>query len=493
MVSIRIMSGRLSAEDRDAAVTCRSYDELSRRNSIAGLLSKVRPVDVKRLGFEAKLRTLKRDSAEFFREFEHNQTLDPVDLDRLTTSRSLGIARFAAANSGFYRDLYRERGVDVMRIDEGGWGELPVVTRSMLKEDLDRVPTEEAVPSNVRPALTGGSTGEPLKVLHDTRVPLLGLSWRMYRWWGIEPWDNLARVARWGFGRVDTIKNSLSWWPTRHAYLDASYISEETMQAFHRQLLRVRPKLLEGYVGSLLEFARFVQDNRLPLPKLVAVATTAAPLTENSRQVLQNVFGAPVFDEYRGSEFGWMAGECRFQDGLHLFADVRRFEVLDDDGKVLPPGETGNLVITDLTNRVFPLIRYSIGDRGTLRAGACPCGVSLPIMAKPDGRTTDVLRLPSGAVLNHRLMGMFSADSGAVKMFQIHQRDDYSIDLNVVLGRDSESARVFVEGAAQSLRDRILGEVPIRVSYRDELPYTGAKIKYVISDVVGESAPTADG
>lgn len=455
-------------------------------------MSRVRAVNLKRLAFEAKLRTVKRGSAELFNQLETNQRLSTASLDELTISKSLDIARFAAANSAFYRDLYRDHGIDVAHLDSARWQDLPVVTRSMLKENLGRVATADALPPNVRPALTGGSTGEPLRVLHDARVPLLGLSWRMYRWWGVAPWDNLARVARWEFGRTDSIKNAVSWWPSRHAYLDASYINEETMQAFHKQLMRIRPKLLEGYVGSLLEFARFVQESSLPLPKMVAVATTAAPLTENSRQVLQDVFAAPVYDEYRGSELGWMAGECRHQDGLHLFTDVRRFEVLDEAGEPLPPGETGDLVITDLTNRVFPLIRYRIGDRGTLRAEPCPCGVALPIMAKPDGRTTDILRLPSGAVLNHRLMGMFSADSGAVRMFQIHQRGDYSIDLNVVLGRGDESAQAFVESAAQSLRDRIADEVPIRVAYREALPYTGAKIKYVISDVVDEGAITGD-
>ena len=61
-----------------------------------------------------------------------------------------------------------------------------------------------------------------------------------------------------------------------------------------------------------------------------------------------------------------------------------------------------DIVITDLTNRVFPLIRYRLGDRGALLEERCACGNPLPRMMPPDGRTTDLIRLPSGAVLAHR-------------------------------------------------------------------------------------------
>ena len=74
-------------------------------------------------------------------------------------------------------------------------------------------------------------------------------------------------------------------------------------------------------------------------------------------------------DEYRGSETLWMAGECRLQTGLHVFADARKIEVVDDEGRSLPAGEVGDIVVTDLANRVFPIVRYRLGDRGSLMEG----------------------------------------------------------------------------------------------------------------------------
>lgn len=434
--------------------------------------------------FQLKLQTVRRNSLGLYRELMRNQRLPRQELQELEGQRAREIAVFAAEHSPFYRRLFAERGVDPAQADRADvWASIPVVERAAVKEHAADIVTPEAGGRNSRAVLTGGSTGEPLRLQHDARVPTLALSWRMYSWWGVAPHDNIARVARWGFGRRETLKNDISWWPTKQVYLDATLISTETMAVFQRQLVAAQPLLLEGYVGAMLEFADFVEKRRLPVPALRALATTAAPMTEAVRARLQDVFGAPAHDEYRGSELGWMAGECGQQRGLHTFSDMRRFEVVSPEGHPLPNGEVGDLVVTDLTNRVFPLIRYKLGDRGTLLDEPCLCGVTLPLMAKPDGRTTDMIRLPSGAVLAQRLMAIFSDEPEAVRLFQIHQQADHSIVVRVVLG-EAEGARAQVERTAQVLRERIKGEVPVRVEYVESLPYTGGKTKYIISDVV---------
>jgi phenylacetate-CoA ligase len=438
------------------------------------------------LAFQAKSATVRRRNGTFFRELMSQQSMAPEALRELQWDRATRMLQWATEATSFYPEHYARAGVDIA--DVRGWDDwaaLPIIDRTIVKENSAGFVTPEARDGSVRDAKTGGSTGQPLKTMHDARVPTLALAWRMYSWWGIQPWDNLARVARWGFGRKDALKNGLQWWPSRQDYLDASLISPDSMRAFHRRIAASRPALLEGYVGSMLELADFLEAEGLDVPPLTAVATTAAPLTTSVRRRLESFFDAPVYDQYRCSEFGWMAGECRERNGLHTFADLRLIEVVDDEGRLLPPGEVGDLVITDLTNRVFPLIRYRLGDRGALMAESCPCGVTLPLMRQPDGRSTDVLRLPSGRSLNHRLMAMFSVHPDSVRLFQIHQRADYSIVVRVVPGAGHDS-RVHVEAAVEELRRRIAHEVPVSTEYVDDLPFTGGKIKYVLSDV----APT---
>lgn len=440
-------------------------------------------MSLKKWSFSAKLWTVRAGARRFYDELMRNERLGEAQLRAYQDDLAQRIVSFAMKASPFYSDTYGASGVrPELLADPEQWARLPILDRTTVKENSARFATPEATRRNVRDALTGGSTGEPLRTMQDARMPALALSWRMYSWWGVEPHADLARIGRWSFGRAAMLKNDLAWWPTRQIYLDAGLISEETMIGFHRDLNRVRPVLIEGYVGAMIEFADFLERRGLTVPVPRAVATTAAPLTAPTRARLESAFGAPVHDEYRGSEFGWMAGECGVRDGLHIFTDVRRIEIVDQSGAPAAPGELGDIVITDLRNRVFPLIRYRTGDRGILRAGPCACGRSLPLMEQPQGRDTDLIRLPSGAVLAHRLMGMFSDHPEAVRLFQIHQLADYSLTIRVVEG-DASDARVHTEQAVEGLRKRIDNEVPVRIEYVESLPYTGGKIKYVISDV----------
>jgi phenylacetate-CoA ligase len=423
----------------------------------------------------------------------HNQTLDAQALRNLQWDRASRQLRWATEATPFYPEYYARHGVDLAAVRGwDDWERLPILDRTVVKEHSAGFLSREARPRNVRQAKTGGSTGQPLRTAQDARVPSLALAWRMYSWWGVQPWEDLARIGRWSFGRTDALKNAVQWWPTRQSYVDAGLLSPDSMRDFHRRMCAARPALLEGYVGSMLEFVDFLEGSGLRVPPLTAVATTAAPLTTSVRRRLESFFEAPVYDEYRGSEFGWMAGECGERRGMHAFADVRLVEVVDDDGRTLPPGEVGELVLTDLTNRVFPLIRYRLGDRGALLDEPCACGVTLPLMSQPEGRSTDVLRLPSGRSMGHRLMGMFGKYPDSVRLFQIHQRADHSIVVRVVPGTEPDSA-LHVEAAVEELRERIGHEVPVTTEFVDDLPFTGGKVKYVISDLPrseGSTPPT---
>ena len=433
--------------------------------------------------FEGKASTIRRRAGFYYRDLLRNERLSPDQLSDLQWKRAQSIIDFALRETDFYPGHYADNGFNAeTNLKPEDWSRIPILDRRTVKANAAAMRSTEASDRNSRPALTGGTTGEPLKTQHDARVPSLALSWRMYGWWGVQPWDNIARIGRWGFGRLSTLKNDVAWWPTKQRYMDAALLSPESMRRFHRDVTRIRPALIEGYVGSMLAFADFVEAEALHLDPPRAVATTAAPLTSSARSRLESVFRAPVYDEYRGSEVGWMAGECAEQDGLHIFSDTRLIEVVDNDGNQLLPGETGDIVITDLTNRVFPLIRYRIGDLGTLMDGVCACGISLPRMAQPDGRPTDMLRLPGGRSMGHRLLGMFGAHPEAVRQFQIHQQSDYSIVVRVVEG-DPPDARVHIEKAIDVLRRRIDGAAPVTIEYVDSLPYTRGKVKYVISDV----------
>ena len=120
----------------------------------------------------------------------------------------------------------------------------------------------------------------------------------------------------------------------------------------------------------------------------------AEPWTEGLRMALERAFGCPAYDIYGLSEIigPGVAGECEARDGLHVADDHFLPEVIDaDTGRSLPAGSEGELVLTSLTKRAMPVIRYRTGDITTLTTTPCACGRTSTRMARVKGRSDDML------------------------------------------------------------------------------------------------------
>jgi phenylacetate-CoA ligase len=125
-------------------------------------------------------------------------------------------------------------------------------------------------------------------------------------------------------------------------------------------------------------------------PSLVwAGGETIAPAM---RDALARAFGCPVIDEYGASECLSIAFGCR-EHWLHLNADWVILEPVDAEGRPVPRGQRSHTVLlTNLANRVQPIVRYDLGDSVLMRAGPCPCGSPLPAL-RVEGRSDDVVVL----------------------------------------------------------------------------------------------------
>jgi phenylacetate-CoA ligase len=120
----------------------------------------------------------------------------------------------------------------------------------------------------------------------------------------------------------------------------------------------------------------------------------AEPWTDGMRSALERAFGCPAYDIYGLSEIigPGVAGECEVRDGLHVADDHFLPEIVDPGtGTVLPPGREGELVLTTLTKRAMPMLRYRTGDITTLTDSPCRCGRTTARIARIKGRSDDML------------------------------------------------------------------------------------------------------
>jgi phenylacetate-CoA ligase len=102
-----------------------------------------------------------------------------------------------------------------------------------------------------------------------------------------------------------------------------------------------------------------------------------------------------VHDVYGCEEVGYLALQCPRHDHYHVQSESVLVEILDDEGRPVPPGEMGWVVVTPLVNFAMPLLRYRIGDLAEV-GPPCPCGRGLPVLARVPGRRRGQVLRPDG-------------------------------------------------------------------------------------------------
>ena len=220
---------------------------------------------------------------------------------------------------------------------------------------------------------------------------------------------------------------------TRTRYYPSALLDEAVFESYARDLAAFRPRLLQAYPSPLALFSEFLLRRGLR-PEVGAVCCTAEPLLAPQRETIRAAFGRDPVNWYGARECGRIAMECERHDGLHLNAYGLHVEVLPLPG-MIDPG-LGEVVVTDLWNLAFPLIRYRTGDLARFDPSPCPCGRSTPRLRDIVGRTADVFvnsrgqRVP-GVALPSRLV----AEGSRVRAMQILQHDTRRFEVLVVPGR----------------------------------------------------------
>ena len=430
-----------------------------------------------------KYNLAKPGTIEFYRALNRQQYLSPDEIENLSWRKTRALLAYSYEHVPFYRDIFRKLGISPEDIRTPmDFEHFPILSRKELMANFERLLSDEYSLGDVNISTTGGSSGIPAKVCHQKSVPRAAMGWRVMDWWDISPAANVAEVYRnTASGFKARIIQFLQSFPGRRIILDATSFSDDDIVRFLNRFRRFKPELLHGYVGAVTTVADYVIEHDICLPSTKAVWVTSAPLTPVQQKRIEQAFRAPVYDQYGCCEIYWLASECRERNGLHMFYDCRRFEFVDSSGTNVPNGEYGDIVITDLENYAFPLIRYANGDRGRCLTNECSCGCNLPLMDKVKGRVSESFLLPSGRRINGEfLTTLFDDVPELVRQFQVHQREDASIELLAVPNPGTSDAEL--EQIRLKLQTMSGGEVPVSLTKVSMIEQRRGKLKFVISD-----------
>jgi phenylacetate-CoA ligase len=185
--------------------------------------------------------------------------------------------------------------------------------------------------------------------------------------------------------------------------------------------LRRSASLLYGHAHSVYLFATYLRSQAITQIRPSGIVTTAMVLHQWQRQVIEEVFHCRVTNRYGCEEVSLIACECEHHAGLHVNADNVYVEIVRD-GRPALPGEPGSIIVTDLTNRAMPILRYQIGDVAVAADRRCPCGRGLPLLERLDGREADYVVTPQGKLVSGiSLTDHFATQVPGVAQMQIVQ------------------------------------------------------------------------
>jgi phenylacetate-CoA ligase len=308
-----------------------------------------------------------------------------------------------------------------------------------------------------------------------------GLGRKELHLWG-EPMKKPSGKAAW--------KKRLWNFALNHRYVNSYQMPPELMAEYLETLNEFRPDVIVGYSHSLYLFARFALESGRKVWSPRGLIGTAERLLPHYRETIEAAFRAPIYDRYGCREVMLIGMECEQHRGLHLTAENLYVEILKD-GRPAAPGETGEVVVTDLHNYAMPFLRYRNGDLAVASDRRCACERGLPLVEEMTGRTLDVLRTPSGRRMSGVFVPMFFINYAWVEEFQIEQTalDRMHVRLKPVGAADGSR----LELLRQDLERRIGSDVRLECELVNEIPRNASgKHRPVISRLGGpESAEEA--
>jgi phenylacetate-CoA ligase len=408
-----------------------------------------------------------------------------VERERVQQDRLIALLNFAAKFNPFYRERLRDSGFGTAREwSPERFADVLPLRRGDLQECYAQLVSDSSDHLGWERNSSGGSTGDPVNFIQDQEFREEALA-TMYVSDTLQGWQPGSRRALlWGAPkdklRLKSARDKVHYFLKNERLYDSFDMSVEQMRSFHHNLTDFRPNVILAYSSSIFLFARFLKDAGLkPSYPRVSIISSAEMLTPAMRSEIESVFGVPVYDRYGSRELGCIASECEAHCSLHLHPSDHYVEVVDDGGRPVWD-QPGRILVTLLTNRAMPLIRYEVGDLGVLTVGTCKCGRQGAMLKTILGRSSDFVvvsdgRLVHGEYFTHAIYGV-----DGVKQFQFIQESLIEFRLLLVTVPGFPQARV--EKIKSEMLEVLGARSRLTVEFYDAIPHSpSGKHRFTIS------------
>lgn len=216
----------------------------------------------------------------------------------------------------------------------------------------------------------------------------------------------------------------------------------------------IQPQVIFSYGSYADIFARWLANRGLPFHPPRVWMYGADMLSPFARDLLEQRLGCIVYTTYQASETGKIGFQCERREGFHLNVDSVAVRIVNESGRDVPPGQSGEVVVSNLLNRAMVLLNQRLGDRAAFGTAPCPCGRFLPILQSLEGRVSEAIELADGRTMSACVLEtLFKRELDEVLATQLMQPARGVIHWRIapLPGVDSEKLRAQIMAKVQSI------------------------------------------
>lgn len=371
--------------------------------------------------------------------------------------------RHAADTVPYYRSL----GISAEEISSlDDIQKFPLITKQDVQNLGDELLSSEYRKSELKNSMTSGSSGEPSITYYDKNCWLLNKYAQKTR----RMLGNDVGL----FKRIVVIsEQSPKQLRQAERLVGSDLLFDQCTLSIHEPIASHIPTLLNVKVDALYAFPSYLAElinhceaKNISLPRIPVVFTSSEVLQYALRSRIETRLGSHVCDIYGSTEFKEIAWQCSYGT-YHLNFESVYLESVPSEPADNEDGTT--ILVTSLTNRAMPLIRYSIGDEFTLNSVACRCGRQSPSLSRINGRVVEMVRLSKHKRISPYLLTTIVESHPEISKYQIVQSTLDDVEVRYVSKKrglsdaDARSIQCALRkhlGDAMSIRIRAVSEIP---------------------------------
>lgn len=389
--------------------------------------------------------------------------------------RCFDIAQYAYGKVPFYRQILHREGISFEDLfhKDALWGRLPIIEKEEVAVHNDMLISEEYLGLYARDGLisahTSGSSGHQVDVYwtkdayYRTLLPLWVERWHQA---GIHPRDRVCY-----FNTI--LENGVSYQYEKNALIiSKTNLEIDKLFDMTKEIIQFQPKWLLLHPTIALMLCKIVEERNIEFSSVCYIELTGEMIVPSLVDRLSQCFHCVIKGHYGSMEVNTIGYEY-FRQKYKLFENSTYVEILDENGNVLPYGETGYIYVTSLHNRAMPFIRYGLGDMGFLERQRTEDG-EIEILNLQYGKRGEFIYFFDGTRISADVLLepiIWLSNRGEKIVYQMTAKQISKRELQIFFAIDDEIEQYeFINFYIQHLDPRILNKCSLKFDFYKSIP-----------------------